>query len=242
MRRQRPDLRRDCDTLGWMIVSILPSGTTKTWFTKGLRLFCYVRCYLRDSDDKDLIYEGIATSRSSVICTDIWLSTTKTWFTKGLRLVLVDNQYTLHFRRQRPDLRRDCDCEFWRLNWSLPHCPDDKDLIYEGIATKLPLFIFSPLFGRQRPDLRRDCDFIFFLLAFICLLLRRQRPDLRRDCDPSLTPPYSMFSPRRQRPDLRRDCDQTSISPLHWYCFRRQRPDLRRDCDAAPKTGFFGFH
>jgi len=38
---------------------------------------------------------------------------------------------------------------------------DDKDLIYEGIATRLASRYFHApdfVFGRQRPDLRRDCD------------------------------------------------------------------------------------
>ena len=38
-----------------------------------------------------------------------------------------------------------------------PH--DDKDLIYEGIATKVTLqFFLACSLRRQRPDLRRDCD------------------------------------------------------------------------------------
>jgi len=35
---------------------------------------------------------------------------------------------------------------------------DDKDLIYEGIATINIFPLLNSLHGRQRPDLRRDCD------------------------------------------------------------------------------------
>ena len=62
-------------------------------------------------DDKDLIYEGIATQ-------------TAHWSV----LFSVAN------RRQRPDLRRDCDAAG------------------AGCAGR-------QIGGRQRPDLRRDCDF-----------------------------------------------------------------------------------
>ena len=59
--------------------------------------------------------------------------TTKTWFTKGLRLLEYLPFLSMPSRRQRPDLRRDCD---FLLIWHLPFCRrDDKDLIYEGIAT-----------------------------------------------------------------------------------------------------------
>ena len=63
---------------------------------------------------------------------------------------------------------------------------DDKDLIYEGIATHVVFDIVdTPYRGRQRPDLRRDCDVskhprLDYLVWFSD---RRQRPDLRRDCD-----------------------------------------------------------
>jgi len=86
-------------------------------------------------DDKDLIYEGIATG--------------------------IDFLYSLPscWRRQRPDLRRDCDIFSVFIVFLL--CPaDDKDLIYEGIATRRPNWPpnVNSLAGRQRPDLRRDCD------------------------------------------------------------------------------------
>ena len=35
---------------------------------------------------------------------------------------------------------------------------DDKDLIYEGIATDVLIRIVVVHWRRQRPDLRRDCD------------------------------------------------------------------------------------
>ena len=60
------------------------------------------------ADDKDLIYEGIATL-----------------FLKVFRLHVE--------RRQRPDLRRDCDVSYAE-DFVLGRS-DDKDLIYEGIAT-----------------------------------------------------------------------------------------------------------
>jgi len=61
-------------------------------------------------DDKDLIYEGIAT-------------------------VAGRYEYARDIQdgRQRPDLRRDCD-DIHGLPKSFL-CYDDKDLIYEGIAT-----------------------------------------------------------------------------------------------------------
>ena len=69
-------------------------------------------------DDKDLIYEGIATESPSPI------------------------PITSH-RRQRPDLRRDCDL-FALAHPSAVPC-DDKDLIYEGIATFPRFFHFLSL-------------------------------------------------------------------------------------------------
>ena len=70
------------------------------------------------ADDKDLIYEGIATAHNSLIL--IFLQTAK--------------------RRQRPDLRRDCDgLEGANQEADL----DDKDLIYEGIATLFYSWFFS---------------------------------------------------------------------------------------------------
>ena len=62
------------------------------------------------SDDKDLIYEGIAT------------------------LAYVYTSNGLVVGRQRPDLRRDCD-DTGFIEVNSPVVADDKDLIYEGIAT-----------------------------------------------------------------------------------------------------------
>ncbi len=63
---------------------------------------------------------------------------------------------------------------------------DDKDLIYEGIATFPSEILFCTGYvGRQRPDLRRDCDWRLPLTVNLVgrTPSRRQRPDLRRDCD-----------------------------------------------------------
>jgi len=66
-RNKRPDLRRDCDFNSWSNLSRASFWKQTTWFTKGLR-----RCdgdliiiYLLCRETNDLIYEGIATRRSS---------------------------------------------------------------------------------------------------------------------------------------------------------------------------------
>ena len=69
---------------------------------------------LRTTDDKDLIYEGIATIISLPFLTTV---------SENL------------IRRQRPDLRRDCDRIMQTAPTALQPHKDDKDLIYEGIAT-----------------------------------------------------------------------------------------------------------
>jgi len=76
-------------------------------------------------DDKDLIYEGIATASDR----------------------LASDQRG-HGRRQRPDLRRDCDRARSR-NSTEYNVKDDKDLIYEGIAT---MFFFAIMLSPYLDD------------------------------------------------------------------------------------------
>jgi len=134
-RRRRPDLRRDCDIEENSPLYIFIIMTTKTWFTKGLRLGHCTVLNIMTIDDEDLIYEGIATSAFG-----------------------PNDSISFNSWRRRPDLRRDCDTSstVWHsINFTI----DDEDLIYEGIATDAVVHIFCPLFvGRRRPDLRRDCD------------------------------------------------------------------------------------
>jgi len=187
--RQRPDLRRDCDahtssrilpphpfptTKTWFTKGLRPAtcsiildfpATTKTWFTKGLRLcqsFNYNGVFV---DDKDLIYEGIATQHLVFkIFFHFHVLTTKTWFTKGLRRSLVPKSLlNIDLRRQRPDLRRDCDRE--SVGWSWLYRADDKDLIYEGIATNCSLVHYQ---DRSRSS--DDKDLIYEGIATILLV------------------------------------------------------------------------
>jgi len=99
------------------------------------------------SDDKDLIYEGIATR------TDFPLGCAFHRDDKDLIYEGIATKHrcqlgcvNFHFLgRQRPDLRRDCDIMI--DDHFTKRSIDDKDLIYEGIAT-----------GRNRrrlPGLRR---------------------------------------------------------------------------------------
>jgi len=69
-----------------------------------------------------------------------WSRTTKTWFTKGLRPLSSVWYQAFPAWRRRPDLRRDCD--FLQFLQFLQKLQDDEDLIYEGIATDVPIFIF----------------------------------------------------------------------------------------------------
>jgi len=251
--RQRPDLRRDCDfikTLEWFycghyddkdliyegiatcihFVPFVLSATTKTWFTKGLRLVLLYFSFL-----------GCAHA------------TTKTWFTKGLRPNSKDIFYRGLWWRQRPDLRRDCDvlrcCDF-------SHDPlDDKDLIYEGIATK-PCPAFLSWLLDDKDLIYEGIATILFARTILSRALRRQRPDLRRDCD--LMSSFSFTSLITDDKDLIyegiatrwRSCDFSGaqLTTKTWFTkglrpesirakvcqqcrWWRQRPDLRRDCD-----------
>jgi len=111
IRRQRPDLRRDCDFISLPFLTTV-SETTKTWFTKGLRF----------SANNSLILLGAHKTTKTWFTKGLrffwfwWFflfscrQTTKTWFTKGLRLLRNLIRSFINFiRRQRPDLRRDCD-------------------------------------------------------------------------------------------------------------------------------------
>ncbi len=135
---------------------------------------------------------------------------------------------------------------------------DGKDLIYEGIATRLDVVKFDPFsgHGRKRPDLRRDCDIsscssnpvgVFMdgkdliyegiatsaLPRFVCIF--HDGKDLIYEgiaTDPSCGICVSGRY-RRKRPDLRRDCDPPGPCIFETFRSGRKRPDLRRDCDCS---------
>ncbi len=84
-------------------------------------------------DDKDLIYEGIATRMSNYFDFPVGARRQRPDLRRDCDLWPSSILPTVP-RRQRPDLRRDCDARWWLiLIWYI----DDKDLIYEGIATFL---------------------------------------------------------------------------------------------------------
>ena len=72
---------------------------------------------------------------------------------------------TCHFRRrrQRPDLRRDCDFIFFLLAFICLLLLDDKDLIYEGIAIIVTFFFCSISF-------KDDKDLIYEGIAMFCCI------------------------------------------------------------------------
>ena len=63
------------------------------------------------------------------------------------------------WRRRRPDLRRDCDGLVAVFGY---RCPDDEDLIYEGIATQYGGVLF-----RSRQFFADDEDLIYEGIATI---------------------------------------------------------------------------
>jgi len=91
-----------------------------------------------DDDDKDLIYEGIATLPMSPRSVQEMLRDDKDLIYEGI--ATSGGATALSSAAMLDD--------------------DDKDLIYEGIATRRKSNDLQGL-GRQRPDLRRDCDLTF---------------------------------------------------------------------------------
>ena len=145
-RRQRPDLRRDCDFISHCLFHFLPPCV----------------------DDKDLIYEGIATIFFALFPL-VHLETTKTWFTKGLRpFSFPPFLIWLPFFDDKDLIYEGIATMPWFSFIVISLFLDDKDLIYEGIATWILSWCPNLLLcekGRQRPDLRRDCDGQFALMV-----------------------------------------------------------------------------
>ena len=102
-RRNWPDLRRDCDVILMLICSTILLKKL-TWLTKGLRRLKMSVKLAHSGEEIDLTYEGIAT-----LCNSI--------------------RFDFPFwRRNWPDLRRDCDLDLLKLLLYLQEkwrkCPD----------------------------------------------------------------------------------------------------------------------
>jgi len=115
VRNQRPDSRRDCDSLNPnMAYYRLPTEETKDLIHEGIATL-HLRSLnsrpYRVPETKDLIHEGIATKRT--------------------RFSIFGFRFS---GNQRPDSRRDCDRVSSRLTFS-SNFSETKDLIHEGIAT-----------------------------------------------------------------------------------------------------------
>ncbi len=136
----------------------------------------------------------------------------KTWIEKGLRpypvrcLILC-----IHFRRKRPELKRDYDLQ--------SPC----------------LFLEFSFLWRKRPELKRDYDPSESIIVAYSSLLWRKRPELKRDYDLLALSASSLKQElfRRKRPELKRDYDLSWPAAACCGRKRRKRPELKRDYDIS---------
>jgi len=92
-------------------------------------------------EDKDLIYEGIATvCKVAYSAYDPQVGRQRPDLRRDCDVILIPFLWPVRcLRRQRPDLRRDCDENDHTDLHPAGKMIDDKDLIYEGIATDQPI-------------------------------------------------------------------------------------------------------
>ena len=140
----------------------------KTWFTKGLRpgigTGSMVIGYFLSRKRPDLRRDWDLTPPLNSIV-EAKIQPEKTWFTKGLRLwLLTPTVCYLHRRVAGKDLIYEgieTRLHMFPIKMLQRHRAG-KDLIYEGIETaQYGLYPSPPSFWirRKRPDLRRDWDF-----------------------------------------------------------------------------------